>query len=122
MPEIEIAIGEGVFDPDSGNCRDHEVVCMEHPIDHSEGSFHQGSRSTDGLVPPGFLDRERVTANRAMHGLIHGCPGFHAKISFIAINRLPFPGEIDLVVMQRPCRCLDSADELATLIHEDMSL
>lgn len=120
MPEIKIDTGEGVFDPDSGYRSDHEVTCMEHPLHHSEGTFHPGSRSTNGPVPPDFLDRERVAANRAMHGLIHGCPGFHAEIPFITIDRLPFPGEIDSAIMQRRCRCLDPADELAILIHEDV--
>lgn len=66
MPEIEIDTGEGVFDPDPGYRGDHEVTCLEHPLHHSEGTFHQGSRSTDDLIPPDFLDRERVAANRAI--------------------------------------------------------
>ena len=69
MSEIKIDAGEGVFDPDSGNGGDHEVACLEHALHHGKGAFHQGSRSTDGFVPPVLLDREGTATGRAVHGL-----------------------------------------------------
>lgn len=98
------------------------MACLEHPLHRGKGALHQGSRSTDGFVPPVLLDREGMATDRAVHGLIHGCPGFHAEIPFIAIDRLAFPGEIDPAVMHRCCGRLDPADELAVFVHEDMEL
>lgn len=46
-----------------------------------------------------------------------GCPAFHAEITFLAIDRLAFPEEIDPAVMQRRCDCLDPVDELVVFIH-----
>jgi hypothetical protein len=69
LPKIEIDAGDGVVDPDSGNGGDHTVACLEHPLHHGEGAFHQGSRSADGFVPPVLLDREGTAADCAVQVL-----------------------------------------------------
>jgi hypothetical protein len=120
LAEIKIYAGEGVLDADPGNGRDHEMPCLEHPFHPGERPFHQGSGSADGFISPVLLDRQRMTASRPVHGLVHGRLRFHPEVAFITIDRFAVPGEIDPAVMERRGGGLDPANELVVLVHEDM--
>lgn len=55
-----------------------------------------------------------------MHHLVHRSLRLYPEVSFVPINRLPLPREIDLAVVPRCGSGLHSPDELMLFVHHDM--
>jgi len=63
---------------------------MGYRFDQGKRSLHQGSRPADHLVSALLSGVKRMISDGPMHGLVYGCPGLHAEISLVAVDRFSF--------------------------------